>query len=484
MLKKIICIVTLSALLISTAIAQETRRWNLQDVEIKTVIEEVSRVTGKNFILDPAVTGRITMISSTDLSPQETYQVFLSALQVLGYAAVDNGDVVKIVPDAQARHLAGESAGKGDAVVARVIPVKYVSAAQIVPTLRSMVSPNGHLAAYGPSNSIIVADRAANTDRIAAIISELDTADADGMEVIKLQHASASQVVNALSHMVSTSRRSAEGSNPVTISADDRTNSVLIGGDRARRLQLRTLVTELDTAVSNEGQTEVVYLKYQKAEDLVPVLANILDSYAAQTGGDERSNNTSRRNESQAPVFNMAQGAAGNTTQSTREAAGFVIGSYGVQAEPNLNALILTAPPSVMRNMHNVVARLDVRRAQVLVEAIIVEVTGNEADEWGVEMRGAGALAGGTSFPTEGGGGFLNSYQSNLDSGSDTLPGNGLTVGFIRGGSLRFLLHALEADSSVNVLSTPWIMSPLKLKWEPAFLSRLVNMQQQAARIP
>lgn len=459
MFKKLICTVVLSSLLITMAFAQETRRWNLQDVEIKTVIEEVSRVTGKNFILDPAVTGRITMISSTDLTPDETYQVFLSALQVLGYAAIDNGDVVKIVPDAHARHIAGNIGGTGDAVVARVIPIKYVSAAQIVPTLRSMISPNGHLAAYGPSNSLIVADRAANTDRIAAIVAELDVPDADGMEVVKLEYASASEVVSALSHMIGGSRRSSEGSTPVTISADDRTNSVLIGGDRARRLQLRGLIADLDIDVANEGQTEVVYLKYQKAEDLVPVLANILDSYAAQSGGEER-NNAARRTETQTPVYNMTQGAsAAGHHASAREAAGFVIGSYGVQAEPNLNALIITAPPSVMRNMRNVIARLDVRRAQVLVEAIIVEVTGNEADEWGVEMRGAGALAGGTSFPTEGGGGFLNTYQTNLNDGNDTLPGNGLTVGFIRGGSLRFLLHALQADSSVNVLSTPSLVA-------------------------
>jgi len=180
MFKKWIVVGCLSLLLTAVAFAQEKRRWNLQDVEIKTVIEEVSRVTGKNFILDPSVTGKITMISSTDLTPEETYQVFLSALQVLGYAAVDNGDVVKIVPDAHARHTAGSEKGKGDAVVARVIQIKYVSAAQLVPTLRSMVSPNGHLAAYGPSNSLIIADRAANSDRIAAIVAELDVSDAEG----------------------------------------------------------------------------------------------------------------------------------------------------------------------------------------------------------------------------------------------------------------------------------------------------------------
>lgn len=465
MLKKLLGVLLGCVLLIGLAQAQETRRWNLQDVDIKIVIEEVSRVTGKNFILDPGVTGRITMISSTDLSPEETYQVFLSALQVLGYAAIDNGDVIKIVPDAQARHIAGASKGKGDAVVARVIPIKYVSAAQIVPTLRSMVSPNGHMAAYGPSNSLIIADRAANVDRMAAIVSELDVADADGMDVVKLHHASASEVVNSLSQMISISRRSAEGSTPVTISADDRTNSVLIGGDRSRRLQIRNLVKELDIPVPDEGQTEVVYLKFQKAEDMVPVLANILDSYAAAS--EERGGTAQRRTETtaaQSPTYTMANSmtapGVAKPQAKPREAKGFVIGSYGIQAEPNLNALIITAPPTVMRNMRNVIARLDMRRAQVLVEAIIIEVTGNESDEWGLELRGAGDLAGGTSFPFEGApAGLLNTYQSNLNEGISTLPGNGLTMGFIRGGSLRLLLHALQADSSVNVLSTPSLVA-------------------------
>lgn len=468
MLKKWISIVILSILVFTSSYATEKRRWNIQDVDIKIVIEEVSRVTGKNFILDPGVNGRITLISSTDLTPEETYQTFLSALQVLGYAAVDNGDVIKIVPDAHAKHLAGRAQGKGDAVVARVITIKYVSATQIVPTLRTMVSPNGHMAAYGPSNSLIVADRAANVERIAAIVAELDVPDADGMDVVKLQHASAAEVVSALNQMVTTSRRSGEGVTPVTISADDRTNSVLVGGDRARRVQIRSLIAQLDVEVDNEGQTEVVYLKYQKAEDLVPVLANILDSYAAST--EEKGGQPQRRTDtsaSQTPAYNMANsmtvsnvtGAAVPHHGKPREAAGFVIGSYGVQAEPNLNALIITAPPSVMRNMRNVIARLDVRRAQVLVEAIIVEVTGNEADEWGAEFRGGGDLAGGTSFPNEAGIGLLNTYQLNLDAGNAVLPGSGLTMGFIRGGNLRLLLHALQSDSSVNILSTPSLVA-------------------------
>lgn len=453
---------------------QQTRRWNLQDADIKIVVEEVSRVTGKNFILDPTVTGRITMISATDLSPEETYQVFLSALQVLGYVAIPTGSIIKIVPAAQSRHMAGlvdDGMATGDVVVARVIPMKYVSAAQIVPSIRTMVSPQGHLAAYAPSNSLIIADHATNAERIAKIVEKLDVEDAEGMELITLKHASASDIVSALSQMLNQSRRGQDAGH-LMLSADDRTNSVMVTGDKTRRLQVRHMIANLDIEVPDEGNTEVLYLKYQKAENLVPVLGNILDSYAA---AQESRNNAagsgsggSIRSNSQPTTFSTAKNIMGSNgsysggpdiQSEKREAAGVVVGNYGVQSEPSTNALIVTAPPALMRNIKNVIARLDVRRAQVLVEAIIVEVTGVNSDEWGVEWRGAGGLAGGTTFPTEGNNGLINSYQTNLNDGSDLLPGAGLTMGFIRNGSLRFLLHALQSDSSVNVLSTPSLVA-------------------------
>lgn len=453
----------------------QVQRWNLQDVDIKTVVEEVSRVTGKNFILDPGVSGRITMISSDDLDADETYQVFLSALQVLGYAAIPTGSVIKIVPDAQARHMDGfvdDGSATGDVVVARVIPIRYVSATQIVPTLRSMVSPQGHLAAYAPSNSLIIADHAMNAERIAKIVAKLDMEDADGMEIISLKYASASELVNALSQMLSQSKRGQEN-NPLSLSADDRTNSVIITGDKAKRLQVRAMIGQLDVELPEEGNTEVLYLKYQKAESLVPVLANILDSYASAAASRNNNNNgqgntsTTHHESSQPKPFGTSKNLTGSNGSTgggemhaeKREAAGVVVGNYGVQAEPGTNALIVTAPPALMRNIKNVIARLDVRRAQVLVEAIIVEVTGNNSDQWGVEWRGAGDLAGGTTFPNEKSPGLINAYQATINKGTDFLPGAGLMMGFIRNGSLRFLLHSLQSDSSVNVLSTPSLIA-------------------------
>lgn len=462
----------LNCLLVTAALAQNTstaQRWNLKDVDIKTVVEEVSRATGKNFLLDPAVSGRITLISSTDLTSAEAYEAFLSALEILGYAAVPAGDVIKIVPDAKARNLAStvvDGAAQGDSLVTRVIPLKFVSAAQMVSSLRNLVSTQGHLSAYAPSNSLIVADRASTVDKIARLAAKLDVEDAQGMDVVRLKHASASDVVAAVGEMLQ-SRRGPEIT-PLMLSADDRTNSVLVSGDKERRISVTRLIQELDIATPEGGNSEVIYLKFQKAEDLVPVLGNILDSYAAQnqarSPGGNRNLNTARA-PTQPTVFSSQENtvvtdSSNNDVMTTeRQASGLVVGPYGVQAEPNMNALIVTAPPSLMRNLKSVIARLDVRRAQVLVEAIIVEVRGNLSDEFGVEWRGAGDLAGGTSFPTATNDGLLNTYQATLDAGGSTLPGAGLAVGFIRGGSLRFMLHALESENNVNVLSTPSLVA-------------------------
>lgn len=369
-----ICVMAL-AVMGATETTQPMQRWNLQDADIKIVVEEVSRVTGKNFILDPSVTGRITMISSNDLSADETYQVFLSALQVLGYAAVPTGAVIKIVPDAQARHMDGlvdEGNAQGDVVVARVIPVQHVPATQLVPSLRSLVSPQGHLSAYGPSNSLIIADHAINADRIAKIVAKLDVEDADGMEVINLKFASASDLVSSLSQMLNQSKRGQDAS-PLLLSADDRTNSVMVTGDKTRRLQVRTLIGRLDVEMPDEGNTEVIYLKYQKAENLVPVLGNILDSYATvheSHNATSSSPSAPARNSSQPAPFAPSKNLEGSNGSATgagilhgekRQASGIVVGNYGVQSEPSTNALIVTAPPALMRNIKNVIARLDVR---------------------------------------------------------------------------------------------------------------------------
>ena len=443
-------------------------------MDIRTVIEQVARETGKSFIIDPAVNGKATIVSNKELSPDELYQVFLSVLQVLGYAAVASGDVIKIVPDANAKHLALPFAGSGqpgDGLVVSVIPVNHVGVAALVPVLRNLVSQQGHLAAYAPSNVIIVADRENNVLRLTQIIQRIDREEYDGAEVVVLEHATASELVESLDTIISANRTATTGGGPVALAADDRSNTVIISGDKTQRLKLRALIAQLDVPRDESGNTEVIYLQYQRAEDLVPVLSNVLSSYFGNTvsgsntpvataAGSRINANANRPNSSSTSSSNGTS-YGGNSFSGfqtpERQATGTVIGPYGVQAEPNMNALIITAPSSLMRNLKAVVTRLDVRRAQVLIEAVIAEVSADRDNEFGIEWRGGGALTGGVGW--DNGNGLLNQYQDNLDAGIPNLPNSGLTVGVIHEGSIRFLLHALSTDTSANVLSTPSVVA-------------------------
>lgn len=266
---------------------------NLKDADIGAVISTVSEVTGRNFIVDPRVKGRVTIVSSRPMDRDEIYRVFLSVLDVHGFAAIESGGITKIVPDANAKQLAVPMADdsrrlNGDEVVTRVIELRSVSAAQLVPILRPLVPQQGHMAAYVPSNMLIVSDRASNIARIASIIDRIDVRGDDEIEVVTLNHASAAEVVRIL-NALDQQRRAQRGGGaetaeeaPVLI-ADERTNSVLIGGGKSGRLRLRAIITHLDTPLQTEGNTQVYYLRYARAADLVEVLAGVSSSVEQQT---------------------------------------------------------------------------------------------------------------------------------------------------------------------------------------------------------
>ena len=475
MLKSLLCTACLFYSSGLWAAEKEAHLWNLQDVDIKTIVDQVADETGKKFILDPRVQGSITMVSSTPLQSDEVYQAFLAALQVLGFVAVPSGDFVKIVPEASGKFMetATQSTQPGDAFVVRVIPLKFVSASTLVPALRSLISPQGHLAAYAGSNVLIVADREAVVERFATIVTRVDVEDADGMESVKIEHASASDIANTLSTLSSARRPNEPTLAPLLLSGDDRSNVILISGDKKRRAQIKQLIKQLDVPIEGGGNTEVLYLKYQKAEDLVPVLSNLISSYQGlqnpkadnglqQTNLPPLNTGASRGNNVNLNVMDAGNdsssryrsaGLENNMTE--RQALGIVMGGYGVQAEPNTNSLVVSAPPDLMRRLKNVVARLDIRRAQVLVEAIVVEMTENKLRELGVEWRGSGDLYGGLTNDA----GLIDRLQGGLDAGDATVLPPGLTLGFIHDGSIQFLLRALQSDTSNNILATPSLVA-------------------------
>ena len=410
---------------------------NWKDADIRIVVEAVSEATGKNFILDPRVTGKVNLLSSGPMSRDAFYEAFLSILQVHGYIAVESGNLIKILPDATLRQFPSGYGSEGrngpDDLATQVIQVNNVSATQLVPILRPMIPQNGHMVAHAGSNMLIISDRAANLSRMVGIIRRIDMASDDDIEVVSLQNASATEIVRIMTALTQTQR--ADGA-PVSTSlvADARTNSVLIGGDKSDRLRLRTLIAHLDTPLEDGGDTQVRYLRYADSEELATKLQTHFSNQAGAAGG---------------------AGAAPNSADKVN-----------VWADTQTNALVVNAPPKVMRSLMQIVDRLDIRRAQVLVEAIIVEVIADENNKfgvsWGFEGSGSNAPIAITNFPDIGGVVQLASAASGGAVSGDLI-GNGITVGVGRisdsGVSFAAILNALEGDADTNIISTPSIVT-------------------------
>ena len=479
--KKLLVVCTGVALLASMpAFAEDSAQINLRDVEIPTLIETVSRITGKSFVVDPRVKGRVTVITSSDVDKDELYETFLSILQVHGFSAVPSGaNLIKIVPSNQAKQqpvpvVGGDeyipsrptrSSGKkgsgelyeaaqkllgnnnnarrikpkikrnADELITRVIRVEHVPAAMLVPILRPLVPSTGQLQAYGPSNTIVISDRAANIDRLLKIIRKMDRADDEELEVVPLRYASAQKLAKTIQILQKSSIKGASSKNRVA--ADERTNSLLLSGDKSSRQQVRKIIKKLDTPQPVAEKTKVVYLRYAKAEDLVKVLTGF-----------------SKTQKSKKPT---RKGAAG-----TKKA------NIDIQADPATNSLIITADSDIQKNLEKVIRRLDVRRAQVLVEAIIAEVSSGLSKNLGLQLvtggtvggsKGTGAgLIGASNFSTAG-----PSILSGLANPAGLLGSNGGVLGFAVGNNKKpmfgVLLNALAGDAATNILSTPTLIA-------------------------
>ena len=410
------------------------RIWNLQDADILSVINEVSLETGKNFVVDPRVSGKISLISSKPLQPKEVYQVFLSVLEMLGFSAIENGQVVKVVPNMESVEMATRVAsnatpGTGDEVVVRIIPLENVNAAQMLPVLRPMLPQWGNIAVYQPGNVMIVVGRADNIRRIMDVIDRVNASGGSNIEVIPLHQASASQVSTVLTNLQNANRANGDSSN-ISIAADERSNSILISGNKSSRDHLKVLIAQLDTSVSgSQGNTEVIYLRYLLAKNLAPVLGKIASNILHSSGNNYDASTAATSSNSN----NNSKTAAPQTPENLTN----------IQAEINTNALIITAPPALMRSIKSIVAKLDIRPAQVSVEAIIVEIDQSDLNNLGIQwgsltpLSAAGATATTSSgFPVLGAG----------------------TLGIIPGPQFQAILSILENSTSVNILSTPSIV--------------------------
>jgi len=406
---------------------------NLKNADIHSLIETVSIATGKNFIIDPRVQGNVTVISSGTVSSEELYQVFLSVLDVHGFIAAPSGTSIKIVPKINAR-VSGtvtevsNSAAAGDAIVTQIMALKHVPAVQVVPVIRPLLPQEAHLAAYLPSNMLILSDTARNAKRVWDMVRRIDQPLEQNLEIVQLKHATATEVVAIINNLgLNPNTLTGEGTakNPIVI-ADQRTNTIIINAASDLLPRLRALIAHLDAPVAQmTGNTKVVYLHYSQAELLAPIIREMA---AAHTSTDEVDK-------------------ADNTPQVL----------ISVQAEPDINALVITAPDAALQSMLAVIKQLDVRRAQVLVEAIIAEISSSKAAELGVQWAlGTNNIVGATSFGASGSN-LIQLKANPLSLGS----GLSLGVGQFAADQLGIgaLLRALSSDASTNIISTPSLLT-------------------------
>jgi general secretion pathway protein D len=414
------------------ALAEEVTL-NFSDADLVAVINSVSQITGKNFIIDPRVKGKVTVVSSKPLNEDEVYNVFLSILQVHGFATVPTDNAIKIIPDATAKQSSAPyspaSRNPGDQLITRVLSINHINAAQLVPILRPLVAQQGHLAAYPSTNVLIISDRASNILRIDRIIAQMDKEIDSDIEIIKLKHAFAAEVVRLLTglNLAAPDQKNPSGGG-IRISADERTNSILLVGERIERLKYRAIIADLDSPVASSGNTHVVYLRYADATNI----ANILSGVAQEVMKSESKN------------VGVGGGAVGDIGNAVT-----------VQADEDSNALVITAPASIFPSMRSVIQQLDIPRAQVHIEAIIAEVSLDTVKELGVQWAifEEDTVAGITRFPGE------TPIEEVLDG---NIPdGLSLGLGAISDSGLSFvtLIRALAGDGETNLLSTPSIVT-------------------------
>ena len=476
-------------LVASTPLAQEpdTVTLNFVNADIDAVVKAVGEITGRNFLVDPRVKGTINIASARPVPKALVYPTLLSALRMQGFAAVESDGVVKIVPEADAKTQAGlvqrgAVTASGERIVTQVIALRYESAAQLVTVLRPLISPNNTISAYIPNNAIIVTDYADNLKRIDRIVASLDQPPAGEPMLVPVKNASALDVVTLVNRLLSDTTApgaAQEAQQRVSLVADPRSNSILVRADNpARSARVRQLIEQLDTPARVGGNVFIVYLRNADAAHVAETLRGLygierpaigtpvaaaaampatLPAAAATTGFPASAAATS-------PLATSATSAASTA---------FAVGGAMIQADTSNNALVIMAPEPVYNNLRAVIERLDTRRAQVFVEALIVEVSSDKAAEFGIQwqvLSGANRNRngvqgfGGTNFGTRGSGNNIVDASVNLGT-----VGQGLNLGIINGtinipglgviNNLGLLVRSLENDAKANILSTPTLLT-------------------------
>lgn len=459
---------------------------NFVNADIDAVVRAVAEITGKNFVVDPKVKGTINIVSARSVPRGLVYPTFLSALRLQGFTAIEGDGMVKIVPEADAKLqggavVQGPAGAGGDRLITQVLTLKYESAAQLVGVLRPLITPNNTIAAYPNGNALVITDYADNLRRINRIIASIDQPPASEPVLIPVRHASAVDLVTTLNRLLGEPQGApagvADAQQRVTLVADARSNSMLVRSDNPGRIaRIRQLIEQLDTPGRPGGNIFIVYLKNADAAQVAQTLRALLTGggdpggQAVPATGSWPASAVAHAVAQAAPTLSGAPSGPALAAPAP-QAAGFSAGGATVQADVANNALIIAAPEPVYNNLRAVIEKLDVRRAQVFVEALIVEVTADRAAELGVQWQVLGGVNrnspqgfGGTNFGNRGSGSNIIDASINLGSlgqglnlglvnGTVTVPGLGLVT------NLAMLVRALETDASANILSTPTLLT-------------------------
>jgi len=432
-----------------SAQAEGTLKQNFKQVDITTVIEAVAKISGQNFIIDPRVKGKVTFIAPAGMDPDGLYQSLLAVLRVHGYAAIAADDVIKIIPANMSRDQIPYRSKDvtNEDWVTEVISINHVEATKLVAVLRPLVAKEGHLVALSDSNKLIVSDTVSNIQRVKSVLKRVDVDTIGHYEVIPVVHSSAEELGKTLKGIVGNTK----GPNAVKVSFDARSNRLILSGDEQKRIILRALIAHLDVKVASESRVQVIYLRYAKAAEIAEVLKKIAGNRALLNSVNKNAE----------PGSGTPPGAAGSAPLQSFNSKQLKE-QISIEADERMNALVISAPTSIVTALKDVIKQLDIRRAQVLIEAIFVELSEDKAANLGVEWAVLGKQAAGIVN-------FSGAIPSLLGNATDALAqSNAIERGFTIGtGELNAtgdqgwgaLIRALNSDSSSNILATPSILT-------------------------
>ncbi|KAB0514700.1 MULTISPECIES: type II secretion system secretin GspD [Pseudomonas] len=463
---------------------------NFVDADIQAVVRALSRATGQQFLVDPRVKGNLTLVSEGQVPAHQAYDMLLAALRMQGFSVVDVGGVAQVVPEADAKLLGGPIYSAGSSgMQTRTFRLQYENAVNLIPVLRPIVSPNNPINAYPGNNSIVITDYAENLARVAQIINGIDTPSAIDTDVVMVQNGIAVDIAAMVSELLDT--QGADQTQKINVVGDPRSNSIIIRSGSPERTELaRNLIYKLDNAQSNPSNMHVVYLRNAQAGKLAQSLRGLLTGESDSGVSDDargklsamggNGKNTAQgasnaQNSSGTPTGSGVQSGYGQVTGSTTGTNGtpkdqdtaFSAGGVTIQADATTNTLLISAPDPLYRNLREVIDMLDQRRAQVVIESLIVEVGEDDATEFGVQWQ-AGNLGGKGGFGGVNLGGSGVNGKPNSPTSIDVLP-KGLNVGVVNGTvdipgigkvlDLKVLARALKSKGGTNILSTPNLLT-------------------------